>query len=88
VGQGLGHRAERAIATGGHDHLHTMIDRLGHVAFGVTVLPGHPHFQLHALPAPMADGVAQLIIASGFAIEDQAPARCGHVVLPGRGRTG
>ncbi len=76
--QCLGHRAERAVATGGHDHVHAMIDRLGHVAFGVTVFPGHPHFQLHALPTPMTDRVAQLVIACGFSVEDQAPVRWGH----------
>ena len=75
MGQRLGHRAERAIATGGHDHVHAMMDGLGNVAFSVTVFPGHPHLQLHALPAPMAHGVAQLFVACGFAIEDQAPAR-------------
>ena len=68
--------AQGAVAATGDDGVDAVGDRLGHVAFGVARFPGDPHVELNARIAKRSHGIAHIVIAGGFSIEDQSPARC------------
>ncbi len=82
VRERAGDFAQGAVATGGDDAVGAVGDRLGHVALGIALLPGHPHLQLDAARAQRGHGGAQWLVARRLAIEDQTPVRCCHADLP------
>ncbi len=67
--------SDGAVAAGRDDRVVAPGSCLGDVALGIAAFPGDAHVEPHARVAQCRHGVADAVIAGGFAVEDQSPAR-------------